>query len=737
MFAVFEEAALSFLEPLFLIGLLAGAVPIIVHLINRRKAVRRPFPALKLLQKSNQKIARSIKIRQWVLLALRVLAVAFLAVALAKPYVLSSSGITAEERMPTAVVFVVETGATMTYGDWWPRAQRTLNEQLGKLRPWDEVALVSTTDSDALMPRLSTEHGEARKMLAQVSPSHRPGALDNGLKIAADILASSQLPNQRIVVISDFSQGTLAEGVRPDSTVPYAIERVSVRGRDGDAVKNLAVVGVEYEQEGTSQERTWKIEAAIRNLSDQDVKRAQLNLRIGDVIVATELVDVPAGKSVTSTFRHRIDATGTQKCAVELVDVDRFALDNTWYFTIQPREQVRALLVNGEPSSVAQNDELFFLMRALSPGRGIESPVQPTVTTVDGLDNRNLANFDVVVLANVARLSQSSISNLTDFVEGGGGLFIGLGSQVDPAVYNQQLGGLLPRPLRGLKLLAERDDPDAPVKTTRFGNVRRQHPIFRVFSLPGGTSVQSVQAFSYMLLDPSPTDEQSSVLLSFQDNAPALLERPVGQGRVMLLTTSLDLDWTDFPIRTAYLPLMHRSMMYLARRSASRGATRRVAGSAVRLEVAGLAQERVIVHTPSAAGKEQGRLILEPTDGEVVFVPERVGYYDVWADNDEKSASRNHLEQLMFAVNLDPRSSDLRMLPDSALDAWTSGGAGVQTADGLVASGGNAPPAGQRRVNLWSRFLFLITLILLAETILGTRRSVLARLVRFGRWQRS
>lgn len=726
---------MSFLEPLFLLGLLAGAVPIIVHLINRQKAVRRPFPALKLLQQSNQKIARSIKIRQWVLLALRVLAIVFLAIALAKPYVLSSRGITAEERMPTAVVFVVESGATMHYGDWWPRAQRALNEQIGKLRPWDEIALVTTTSSDALIPRLTTEHAEARREIEKVSPAHKAGALDQGLKMAVDILASSQLPNQRIVVISDFSQGTLAENARPDSAVGYAIERVSVRGRGEEQVKNLAVVGVEYEQEGSAQERTWKIEAAVRNFSDEDAARVQLNLRIGDAVVATELVDVPAGKTVTSTFRHRIETAGAQKSVVEIVDADRYALDNTWYFTIHPREQVRALLVNGEPSSVAQNDELFFLMRALSPGRGVESPVLPTVTTVDGLDNRELENFDVVVLANVARMSQSSVAKLTDFVEGGGGLFIGLGSQVDPAIYNQQLGALLPRPLRGLKLLAERNDPDAPVKTTRFGNSQRQHPIFRVFSLPGGTSIQSVQAFSYMLLDPSPADEQSAVLLSFQDNAPALLERQVGQGRVVLLTTSLDLDWTDFPIRTAYLPMMHRSMMYLARRSASRGLVQRVVGQPARLEVAGLVQERAIVRTPDDS-EPSNRLVLEPVEGEVSFVPQYVGFYEVWADSDAEDVQRNHLEQLMLSVNLDARSSDLRLLPDNVLDAWMQGGAGVQTADGLVASGANAPPAGQRRVNLWSKFLFLITLILLAETILGTRRSVLLRLGRLVGWRR-
>lgn len=709
---------MSFLEPLFLLGLLAGGVPLLVHLINRQKAVRRPFPALKLLQKSNQKVARSIKVRQWILLLLRVLAVVFLALALAKPYVLSSRGITAEERMPTAVVFVVDTGFSMAHGDWWPRAKRSLDEQIGRLRPWDEVAVVSTTSSQAVLARLTSDHAEARRAVANLTTAQRPGEIDRGLMAAADILSTSQLPNRRIVVISDFSRGSLADGTQPELALGYAIEQVSVRQRGEDSVTNLAMIGVEYEQEGTPQERTWKIDASVRNLSEHDASQVELRLKVGGQLVATDVVDVAAGKSVTSTFRHRIEAAGAQKCVVEIVGADALAEDDTWHFTIHPRERVRALLVNGQPSTIAQDDELFFLMRALSPGPSSESPIVPTVTTVDGLENRELAGFDVVVLANVARLAPASLPRLAKFVEDGGGLFITLGEQADPAIYNQQFGELLPRPLRGLKQLAERSDPDAPVKTTRFGHARRDHPVFRVFSLPGGGSIQSVQVFSYMLLEPSPADEQSSVLLSYQDNAPALLERRVGQGRVVMMTTSVDREWTDFPIRTAYLPLMRRTMMYLARRSASRGEAKHIVGGRVRLEVAGLVHERVIAHTPSG-----GRLVLEPVEGEVAFVAEEAGFYEFWADDDESGAERNRIDQLTLGVNVDVRGSDLRPLPANALEPWIS-------AEAHAAAASAQPHANQRRVNLWSKFLFLITLVLLAETILGTRRSVLAKIGR-------
>ena len=110
---------MNFLQPLFLAGLLAAALPLLVHLFNRRKAVRRPFPAMAYLLESNKRTARSVKVRQWVLMALRVLAIAMLALALSKPFFLSEQGVTAGERMPTAVVVVVDTSASMGAKGWW------------------------------------------------------------------------------------------------------------------------------------------------------------------------------------------------------------------------------------------------------------------------------------------------------------------------------------------------------------------------------------------------------------------------------------------------------------------------------------------------------------------------------------------------------------------------------------------------------------------------------------------
>jgi hypothetical protein len=702
----------SFVEPFFLIGLLAAGLPLAVHLINRRKAVRRPFPAMKFLLQSNRRESTGIKVRQWLLMALRILVIALLAFALAKPFVLSSSGVTASDRLPTAIVFVVEDSYSMANGDWWEVAQDEFESRYDRLRPWDQVALVTTgPETPRPVPKLTGNHGDLEDAFEELSPGEHRTNLVDALLAASEIVGTSELPNRKIVVISDLARGGFPMQLEPDAPIEHPVEFVSVR--DAEKVPNLAIDQVEYEQEGSSREPLWRIDATVRNLSDEDQK-VEIRLNIAGDTVAGGLVEVPAGKSAEHTFRHRLDGTGVQEGIVELVDPDDLSVDDRRYFAVRLRDSIRTLLVNGEPSSIAFRDEMFFLERALNPRSDTRSNIVPELTTREGLVNAELGDYDVVILANVAKITPVAARKLADFVNAGGGLFITMGDQVDPAAYNQNLGDLLPKPLRGLKQLALRDDPDAPLKVTRLGGSQREHPIFQVFQLPGGSTLQSVVTYSYMLLEPSPP-EQSEVILTYKDNAPALLEREVGRGRVLLWTTSIDDEWTDLPYRPAFLPLTRRSVQYLARRATSAGKERHVVGEEVELEIASVIKDRAVV-----TGPDDLRLVLEPTDGKIRFTPRHAGLYQVWAESDDDPDNR--VDALAFTANVDTDESNLARLPDDALVPWT--------ADGTDASDTRGTRTSEKRVNLWPGFLFCVTLFLLAETILGTRRSVLARLMR-------
>ena len=223
---------------------------------------------------------------------------------------------------------------------------------------------------------------------------------------------------------------------------------------------------------------------------------------------------------------------------------------------IVPRE-VRVLVVDGAPSPVRYRDEAYFVESALaSPA----SPVRPTVVDAEALAGQDLSRFDVVFLLNV-RAPGARAADLARFVEQGGGLFVALGDQIEPEEYGKQLAGLLPAPLHVVKTAPEG-------RPARFGEVDASHPALSVFQGEAREGLLGVRTTRWVLAKPGAAGardgQRTRVVASFDDGAPALLESRRGKGRVLLFTSSADRDWTDWPIRTSFLPAMQRFAAWLA-----------------------------------------------------------------------------------------------------------------------------------------------------------------------------
>ncbi|MBH23887.1 MAG: hypothetical protein CMH57_05405 [Myxococcales bacterium] len=723
---------MNFLNPLFLIGLLAAALPIVIHLINRRRAVRRKFPAIEFLLRSQKRLARRLKVRQLVLLALRVAALLLIPLAMARPYLISDSGTTEADRMPTAIVFVVDDSASMGYNGRavWDRAVSAVDDIISELRPWDRVALVYASDwpsgaplgEDTPIPELTDAHNDVSTALSKAIPSERGTDLARALRTGAEILAASDQPRRKLILVSDLQKSGLDPTDLPVDGLGIPVEVVDVR--DAPAQANLAIVGANYEQQSAGARPEFSISATVANHSDQDASGVEVHLVIDGEDVASGLVDVPAGKTAAQLFNHTFDRKGLHRAELRLArGADALEADNVYFLPIHLAQRVRVLMVNGDPRSVHYQDELYYMERALYPGKGSTSSIIPEITGIDGLASYTFADYDVVLLANVEKLPRASVRELVDFVKAGGGLLFIAGDNVNPEVYNNLFGELLPKPIRSIKLLARQDDPDAPLKITRMGQMDTTHPVFKVFDLPGGETIQAVSVYSYLLLEPTPSGE-SRILLSYTDGAPALLERELGEGRSALLTTTVDRDWSDLPIKTAFLPLRRRLVRYLARRSTSAEASERVVAAKVALDAAALGRGRIEVRDP-----EGGRIVPAPEstapDAPLTFIPRTTGHYRVMRVPDAPDAEPSEIVEMAFAVNVAAPEANLAPYPADELSALLSGG------DPDNPSAGNATVAidtPEKRIGVWSSLLFLVTLILLAETILGTRRSVLIKL---------
>jgi hypothetical protein len=339
------------------------------------------------------------------------------------------------------------------------------------------------------------------------------------------------------------------------------------------------------------------------------------------------------------------------------------------------------------------------------------SPIRTTVIDAEALPGQDLTGFDVVFLLNVRSVG-AKLGELQRLVEGGAGLFLSLGDQVDPEASAKELGPLLPAPLHLVKTAAERGAPGSEARAARFAEIAWAHPAFAIFTGDAREGLLGVRTFRYVLTRPvdSSKGDAPRVLAAFDDGAPALVEARRGEGRILLFTSTADRDWTDWPIRTSFLPAMQRFATYLAGGLEERREPPTVVGAPRSLRPEG--GDRIVALVgPDGRERRDAELeaLLGGNEDVPTFTPRLPGLWGV------KVVGRTgeRLEpKLAFAVWPDPRESDTRRLEPAELTAWFGGESHARVEGDAGAAG------GERTIPLWSILLVLGVVAFFLEGLL-------------------
>jgi hypothetical protein len=311
-------------------------------------------------------------------------------------------------------------------------------------------------------------------------------------------------------------------------------------------------------------------------------------------------------------------------------------------------------------------------------------------------------------VANVADPSAPLATALVRFVESGGGLFLSVGSKVDTSVWNERFAAILPQPLSLTRTAAalpgqaagETVD-DRPA--ARLLPLDRRHPMLANFPARG-EGLASARFFRFLLLEPVPETAGASVILRYETGAPALVERNVGKGRVMLLSTTVDREWTDLPIRAGFLPLIQEAARRLAGTSERGGNSVLVVGQRREITLPP-GERRLEITKPDGAvwvaNKERG------TAQTVTFTEtDEPGIYRVRGAGPDGVLGGRPAEG--FVVNIDPSESDpTRLAPER------------RPGQRPAAAGGKEPP--KRRVELWHGLAAVLILLVMFESLLTLR----------------
>jgi hypothetical protein len=509
----------SFLYPAFLIGALAAAIPIVLHLLRRDVAPEVPFTAVHLLRRSPFEHTRRRRLRDLILLAARVVALLLLAAAFARPYVNAAAG------GPTLQIVAVDRTYRMSAPGRFERAQAEARSAIAAAGRGQRVAVIAFDDRATIVAAPGGP-GEARAAVDALRPTYGATRFGPVLERALEL---SDRDDAGLVIVSDLQRAGW-ENETPVS-IPASLH-VEVKNVGADS-SNLGLAGLR--RDGDS------IRADLRN-SGRTAASGTIRIAVDGRQAAAAPFAVGAESSADVTVPFRAPSRGV--LSAEIDDPSGFAFDNRRFLLLDATGRPHVLIV---ADAVSQSG--FYLTRALQSAgaeNGFEVQTRPAAA-FGAVSPGELSQQAAVVLASTRTLDRRGRENLLNFVRQGGGLLIAASGDVDPSAIATAMSW------REFSA-SEQATPGAVLAATDL-----RHPIFRPF---GSLAVNLGQVRFTRTWKVRPDGWDVAARLT--DGSPALLERREGSGRVVLFASDLDRRWNDFPLNAAFVPFSIEAIRHAA-----------------------------------------------------------------------------------------------------------------------------------------------------------------------------
>ncbi len=671
---------MGFLVPVFFAGLAALAVPVLIHLIQREKNTIVAFPSLMFVRRVPYESVRRRKIRHWALLAMRLLALALIVAAFARPFVRGTAA--AMSGGAREVVVLVDRSYSMGYGTRWARAQAAAQGVVDALGQGDRASVVFFGTGAEVALQSVDDRARLTAALAAAAPGAESTRYSPALRVAGTIVSESTRPRKEVVLISDFQK--LAWAPSDDDRLPAGTVLTPVAITDTDT-RNLSVTPVAVRRSRFEGQERATITGGVTNRGSEQTDGVALALEVNGRVVETLRVNVAPQASAAATFAPLTLTPEPARAVVRLAD-DALAADNAYHFVLAPTRPVAVLLA----SASGRGADDTYLRRALAIGEAPRFDV--TTTTVDELTDQALAGAGVLIVHD-APLGDAAAARVLRFAGRGGGVFIvaaARGSWPQAAGFPGTLAAPVDR-TRG--------------ETGRLGGLEFGHAVFAPFRAARSGDFSSVRIYGYRRLTPA---DGAQVLARYDDGLPALAVNAAGRGRVMVWTSSVDLGWNDLALKPVFLPFVHQVVRTLAGFE-ERPAALTVGQVATPDTPADAARPRV------AVGPDATRTPLDAARGDT-FEVAQPGFYEV------RGAGPDGTTTSIVAANVDVTESDLASVDPAVVAAAVAG-----TGDAAVAAGATgAPPRDEvteQSQRLWWYLLLAGMLLLIGETVVASRLS--------------
>ena len=516
---------------MFLLGSLAAAIPIVLHFLHREPEPRIKFPAVRLLRHAPVEDARHRKLREWLLLALRVAALGLIALAFARPFLPIGAG--SSRRV---VIVALDTSMSMSAPGRFARAQRLARDAVSKAAGDDLIGIVTFADSAQIALAPTTDRAIAMTTIDAARPGFAGTRYRAALAAASQAIESAGGSSAAITVVTDLQANGWDAGDR--AVIP---ERASVQVVDaGTPAANFAVTALKVEGA--------RAVATVRN-DATTARDAHVKLMTGGTAINEATVTIAPASSADV----ELQGVRGEAISVSVDDESGIIGDNTRFaLTSGARPVMFVVTTSGDIGR-----EAFYLQQALAAAGGDAGLSIESVSTANAwkIGDRAIGPAAVFLLS-TRGLELRGRDALAAFVRGGGGLFAASGADVDADVVAQILGVAMPH-ASGAR---------ASAGATSLVPVDERHPVFQAFR--DRAAALSLARFTNVA--PAP-QKDCAVVARFTTGEPALSDCAVGAGRALVFASDLDNGGNDLPLHASFVPFVQESARYLAGTSSAPG----------------------------------------------------------------------------------------------------------------------------------------------------------------------
>ena len=662
---------MTFLTPLFLLGGLALTLPLWLHLLHRQNPIKLPFSSLMFFERRQQSSLKERRLRYLLLLAARLALYALVALAFARP-IWERPPQVAFGDVPTLHLVILDTSLSMNFGDRWERAVREAEGLVERMESADQARIIAGGASVRLLTEATGDRETLAGAIRSLEPGYSRNSFGDAVEAVRNLIGSSVGPVQ-IHLVSDFQQSSMPgrfQDVALPTTAALKIHSVAEPSSPNWCVETIR--GTTRVYSGTP-----RLEVTVAGFGT-DKARKRVTLTINGRQVVSQTVDVPASGRASVVLEGFEIPKGDSRGVISIQPNDSLAKDDQRFVAFHHADPAPILFVSGH----RRKRDLLYYKSALESSAEATFRVEGASPTK--VSSRHPDRFAFVVVSDVPRLPSPFGERLTKYVEAGGSVLLALGPKTTLAAeapfYSQQIG-------EARSAARDRD------RFQLVGEIDRSHP-----ALLPWERLPKVKFFRFARLR---VREQDQVLARLSDGSPLLVEQRLGEGRVMILASSLDNVWNDLPLHPVFVPFAMESARYLSQIEEEKR-------QALVDSVIELGKRRAVGSTVQLFGPEGERaLSLSESVSEKDFQLTKVGFYEI----------RRPGQTELVAVNPDARESNLRSIDADLMALWqATGGEGANARPG----GGSDTVAQLPPIRIWRWLLALLVVVTLLESVLGT-----------------